>query len=332
MRIFPCLDDWLIRSQSRGEALRESAFLISYATRLGLKINQEESSRLPSQQIVFSGIQLDSRLMVATPSQQRVNNTLKLISHFRRGRALALKSYLRLLGMLTAASSVVPLGLLSLRPLQIRLNDLGLHPTYHRHKLVRVTSSCLAKLRPWRGETSLTQGVPLGSIPSRREVVATDASLAGWGAVWQCRTVRGLWSPWQQEQHKCIGAAGCSAGAQTVSSSAGRKACPGRNSQHISGLPGRPPGEHKVQTILEADPTAVVVGVSSMHLPGQCICQAFKTRPRICYPGSTHLLGNGGCIHKWWKQPGRDRARQGWIFSPHSRRRTVPSGFLGGNL
>ena len=110
---FPYLDDWLIRSQSRGEALRESAFLISYATRLGLKINQEESSRLPSQQIVFSGIQLDSRLMVATPSQQRVNNTLKLISHFRRGRALALKSYLRLLGMLTAASSVVPLGLLS---------------------------------------------------------------------------------------------------------------------------------------------------------------------------------------------------------------------------
>ena len=111
-----------------------------------------------------------------------------------------------------------------------------------------------------------------------------------------------------------------------------RKACPGRNSQHISGLPGRPPGEHKVQTILEADPTAVVVGVSSMHLPRQCICQAFKTRPRICYPGSTHLLGNGGCIHKWWKQPGRDRARQGWISSPHSRRRTVPSGFLGGNL
>ena len=109
----PYLDDWLIRSQSRGEALRESAFLISYATRLGLKINQEESSRLPSQQIAFSGIQLDSRLMVATPSQQRVNNTLKLISHFRRGRALALKSYLRLLGMLTAASSVVPLGLLS---------------------------------------------------------------------------------------------------------------------------------------------------------------------------------------------------------------------------
>ena len=68
----------------------------------------------------------------------------------------------------------------------------------------------------------------------------------------------GLWSPWQQEHHKCIGPAGCSAGAQTVSSSAGRKACPGRNSQHISGLPGRPPGEHKVQTILEADPTAVV--------------------------------------------------------------------------
>src|SRR4029434_954203 len=112
MRIFPLsrrlADTFPV--EGRGPQRISISDLLCYQARKKKKINQEESSRLPSQQIAFSGIQLDSRLMVATPFQQRVNNTLKLISHFRRGRALALKSYLRLLGMLTAASSVVPLG------------------------------------------------------------------------------------------------------------------------------------------------------------------------------------------------------------------------------
>lgn len=35
------------------------------------------------------------------------------------------------------------------------------------------------------------------TIPSRREVVLTDASLTGWGAEWQHRIARGNWKPEQ---------------------------------------------------------------------------------------------------------------------------------------
>lgn len=35
----------------------------------------------------------------------------------------------------------------------------------------------------------------MGPPPSRREVVTTDASLSGWGGVWQHRGVSGLWDP-----------------------------------------------------------------------------------------------------------------------------------------
>lgn len=38
------------------------------------------------------------------------------------------------------------------------------------------------------------KGVALGVILSRREIVQTDASLTGWGAVWQHRTIRGNWN------------------------------------------------------------------------------------------------------------------------------------------
>ena len=56
-------------------------------------------------------------------------------------------------------------------------------------------------LRPWRDMRLLLQGVPLGNIPSRRTVVTTDASLTGWGAVWEHRMVRGVWEPPWGEEH-----------------------------------------------------------------------------------------------------------------------------------
>lgn len=59
------------------------------------------------------------------------------------------------------------------------LIPLSLHPTQHRHRLVRVTASWRGLLCPWRRRRSLAQAVPFGSIPSWREAVATDASQAG---------------------------------------------------------------------------------------------------------------------------------------------------------
>ena len=119
MRIFLYLDDWLVCSQSEADALRESALLISHITRLGLTVNYKKSSLVPSRQIGFLGIQLDSQAMKAVPSQRRASSICQEVRHFRGDRALTLRTFQRLLGMLAAVSSVVPLGLLSLRPLQI---------------------------------------------------------------------------------------------------------------------------------------------------------------------------------------------------------------------
>ena len=109
--------------------------------------------------------------------------------------------FLRLLGMLTSVTSIVPLGLLRLRPFQVWTNGLHLDLRLHGSKKVSVSSQCLLALQPWRRRAFLAKGVALGSIPSRHEVVVTDASLSGWGAVWQHRAVRGLWSAPHRTQH-----------------------------------------------------------------------------------------------------------------------------------
>ena len=60
---------------------------------------------------------------------------------------------------------------------------------------------CLLALAPWRESSFLPQGMPMGSIASRQETVTTDASLSGWGAVWQNQTARGLWPARDRSEH-----------------------------------------------------------------------------------------------------------------------------------
>lgn len=116
---------------SRVDARKNVALLLAHTNKLCLRVNHGKSSLRPCQRTVFIGIQLDSQLMRATLSQRHVDSIVQLLHCFRRGRSMSFRSFQSLLGMLTAASSVVPLGLLKLRPLQIWLNSLGLHPQHY---------------------------------------------------------------------------------------------------------------------------------------------------------------------------------------------------------
>ena len=201
MQILPYLDDWLICTPTRERAEQDTTALLGLVERLSLTVNYGKSCLIPSHQVLFLGITLDSVQMLAFLSPRRVEAILQILLHFREDRMVRYSLFLRLLGMLTSVTSIVPLGLLHLRPFQVWTNGLHLDPRLHGSRKVRVSSQCLLALQPWRRRAFLAKGVALGSIPSRREVVVTDASLSGWGAVWQHRAVRGLWSAPHRTQH-----------------------------------------------------------------------------------------------------------------------------------
>ncbi|XP_047454133.1 uncharacterized protein LOC125016013 [Mugil cephalus] len=201
MKVLPYLDDWLICAPSQSQVALDTTHLLSHVARLGLKVNFTKSCLVPSQSTLFLGMTLDSVAMKACPSPQRVDDILCLLLLFQEGRWLRYVEFLRLLGKLTAAANVVPLGLLSLRPLQRWLHSFHFDVRWHRHRRLRVSRCCLLALAPWRERSFLLQGMPLGSIASRREAITTDASLSGWGAVWQNRTAQGLWSARDRSVH-----------------------------------------------------------------------------------------------------------------------------------
>lgn len=201
IKILPYLDDWLICTPSRQEAAVQTARVLSHIACLGLRVNTEKSCLVPSQNTIFIGLDLNSLSMTARPSPRRVDDILRLLPIFQRGRHLHYLMFLRLLGSLTSIAAVVPLGLLLLRPLQRWLNSHHLDAQLHRHRRVMVSTRCLLALAPWRDRAFISKGVPMGSIPCRREIVATDACPLGWGAVWQSRSVCGQWSAGYRSDH-----------------------------------------------------------------------------------------------------------------------------------
>ncbi|XP_075325338.1 uncharacterized protein LOC142383616 [Odontesthes bonariensis] len=201
MKILPYLDDWLVCAPSQSQVALDTTCLLSHVARLGLRVNFTKSGLVPSQSTVFLGVTLDAVTMMACPSPRRVNDILRHLLPFREGRRFHYVEFLRVLGKLTAAAAVVPLGLLSLRPLQRWLHSFHLDARRHRHRRLAVSHRCLLALAPWRKRSFFLQGMPMGSIASRREAVTTDASLSGWGAVWQNQTAQGLWPAQDRSQH-----------------------------------------------------------------------------------------------------------------------------------
>ncbi len=94
---------------------------------------------------------------------------------------------------MAAASNVIPLGLLYMRPLEWWLKTRGFSLRGNPLRMIKVTRRCLRALDMWRQPWFLSQGPVLGA-PCRRVTLATDVSLTGCGAVMSGHSARGLWS------------------------------------------------------------------------------------------------------------------------------------------
>ena len=193
IRIFSYLDDYLICSSSREQALRDSTTVVNHLRTLGFSINWEKSRVDPAQCAEYLGLHIDSLSYRVTLSERRLTSLTQCLSLFRRGETVSFRLCLRLLGLMASVISVVHLGLLMMRDFQRWVAALRLCSRRHLNRKVKVTPACVTALRPWSVRTVLTAGVPLGAVSSR-VTMTTDASLSGWGATMMGRAVNGTWS------------------------------------------------------------------------------------------------------------------------------------------
>ncbi len=192
IRVLNYLDDWLILAHSRELVSRHRDIVLGHIHSLGLRMNAKKSVLLPSQRTVFLGVRLDSIQMQARLAPARIPDLTACLARFKLGHHVSVGTCRRLLGLMAAASPVLPLGLLHMRPFLWWMKELRLHPTVPATRLIRVSHSCCRPLLMWRDPVFLLSGVRMGAI-HRRHMIMTDTSMTGWGAVLEGRPASGEW-------------------------------------------------------------------------------------------------------------------------------------------
>lgn len=179
--LFPYLDDWLVRNQCCLQLNKDREFTLRLITSLGLIINQEKSDLIPSQNFIFIGMEFITQINVVRVPRDRVLGILDLISWIRRQTAVTARTFLSLLGKLSASAQFIVLGRLHLRPLQMALfAQWKPHVLPLEHKIL-LTQQIKHHLDWWLDRDRFTQGVILQQPPPVHTVF-TDASCSGWGA------------------------------------------------------------------------------------------------------------------------------------------------------
>ncbi|KAI2646175.1 Transposon Ty3-G Gag-Pol polyprotein [Labeo rohita] len=180
IRTLNYIDDWLILAASESLAARHQDVVLAHIKMLGLRLNAKKSVLFPSQRTTYLGVVWDSTTMQAHLSPARIESILAAVKRVKEGQSLTVKQFQQLLGLMAAASSVIPFGLLYMRPLQWWLKTRGFSPRGNPFRMIKVTRRGLRALDMWRKPWFLNQGLVLGAR-CRRITLTTDASLTGWG-------------------------------------------------------------------------------------------------------------------------------------------------------
>ncbi len=112
IRVLNYIDDWLILAQSREMAVRHRDVVLGHIRSLGLRLNTKKSVLSPAQRTTFLGVVWDSTTMWAQLSPACIESILVKVSRIKLGHAITVKQFQRLLGLMAAASNVIPFGLL----------------------------------------------------------------------------------------------------------------------------------------------------------------------------------------------------------------------------
>ena len=186
VRMLRYLDDWLILASTEIACIQSRDRLLSICTELGIQVNLTKSSLVPTQSLVYLGMEIQSLPFIARPTPVRVNNLIRLIEEFLSTPSSPALLWRRLLGHLSSLILLVSGGMIRMRLLQLCLKD-----------QVSWSPLCREDLLWGSRVVQLREGVSL-SIPAPDISFFSDASDVGWGALVGEHHASGLWSPHQR--------------------------------------------------------------------------------------------------------------------------------------
>ncbi len=139
IRILNYKDDWLILAQSQELALRHRDVVLAHLESRGWDSTPRKAFSLLLRGQRIWGVVWDSITMQAQLSPARVESILNALKNIKLGQRITVHYLQRVLGLMAAASTVIPLGLLHMRSFQLWLRARGFHPRANPQRQIRVT-------------------------------------------------------------------------------------------------------------------------------------------------------------------------------------------------
>ena len=187
------LDDLLIRSQSRDECLKWTQELLDLLYKLGLGVNLEKSDLIPSQDFVYIGVRFMTSKGVIVPPQDRVEKIRVAAQNLIHTKIAPAQLWLSMIGLLSSAEKLVPLGRLRIRPIHFCLRrqfSIGVHSL---SRPVMLDFPAQQALRWWMKDSNVLAGQSLERFQPQ-VTLYTDASLSNWGAHSEGFQASGAWT------------------------------------------------------------------------------------------------------------------------------------------
>ena len=169
VRMLRYLDDWLILASSEIACLQSRDRLLAVCTELGIQVNLTKSSLVPSQSIVYLGMEIQSLPFIARPTPTRANNLIRLIEEFLSTPSPPACLWRRLLGHLSSLILLVSGGMIRMRLLQLCLKDQWdfLDDQFQ----VSWCPLCREDLLWWSRQVQLREGVSLSPSSSGHQLL-----------------------------------------------------------------------------------------------------------------------------------------------------------------
>ncbi|CAJ0939180.1 unnamed protein product [Ranitomeya imitator] len=190
--LFPYLDDILIKAPSFAQAHESLSIVLDTLARFGWLVNRKKSCLIPSQRIIFLGMLLDTRQSRVFLPKDKRSSLCRDIRLLQGPRPPSLRSAMKVLGKMVATLEAIPFAQFHSRPLQQAILSQWDRSVFSLDRPIRLSSRVKWSLYWWLTSPLISQGRSF--LPVHWQVVTTDASLIGWGAVFRHLTVQGRWS------------------------------------------------------------------------------------------------------------------------------------------
>ena len=190
-RINSFLDDFFLLARTPLLLQKMTVIVLALFKKLGLSVNHKKSKLAPSQKVEYLGVIFHLKTQQLSLPEEKVVQISNLCQEVQHLPLYSRRQLESLLGLLSFAAPLVPLGRLNLRDLILWMNT-------HTSTVSRDLKVCLTKifkrdLLVWQDLDFLRSPVAM-ALPAPSLQLMTDASGKGWAGVILPHKAWGAWS------------------------------------------------------------------------------------------------------------------------------------------